>query len=85
MITDSSPARQSPAARRADSSFPPGLWLALVLTIGSTAVWIAWPALRGVAPLDLTRLVITSALVGVTELLVLTVIEIRLAPWRFLE
>lgn len=65
--------------------FPLGLWVLLALSVIASAAWVAWPALRGLAPLDTLRLVITSALVGLAGLLLLTVIEIRLSPWRFLD
>lgn len=65
--------------------FPLSLWVLWTLSVIASAIWVAWPALRGLAPLDTLRLVITSALVGLSGLLLLTVIEIRLAPWRFLD
>lgn len=65
--------------------FPLGLWVLWALSVVISAVWVAWPALGGLAPLDTLHLVITSALVGLSGLLLLTVIEIRLTPWRFLD
>lgn len=65
--------------------FPLGLWVLWALSVIASAAWVVWPAIRGLAPLDTLRLVITSALVGLAGLLLLTVIEIRLAPWRFLD
>lgn len=64
---------------------PLGLWLLRTLSVIASAVWVAWPALRGLAPLDTLRLVITSALLGLTGPLLLTGIEIRLAPRHFLD
>jgi hypothetical protein len=73
------------AEASAAAPFPLGLWVLWTLSVIASAVWVAWPALRGLAPLDTLRLVITSALVGLFGLLLLTVVEIRLAPWRFLD
>ncbi len=82
MDRDTSPTpRQAPLA----DQIPLGLWLLWTLAVAAAAARVAWPALLGVAPLDLIRLVVTSALVGAAGLLALTVIELRLAPWRFLE
>lgn len=67
------------------AALPLGLWLLWALPVAATAAWVAWPALRGEAPLDLARLVTTSALVGLAGLLALTVLELRLAPWHFLD
>jgi hypothetical protein len=75
----------SPPPAPTATPFPLGLWLVWTLAVIASAAWVAWPALRGLAPLDTFRLVITSALVGLTGLLLLTVIEIRLAPWHFLD
>lgn len=64
---------------------PVSLWLIWTLAVVVTAAWVAWPALQGPEPLDTLRLVIMSGLAGVAELLVITVIELHLAPWRFLD
>lgn len=86
MITDPSPTSRPLYTRRLGCfSFARAFWLAWGLALLSTAVWVAWPALHNLSPPDVTRLVITSALAGVAGLLLLTVIEIRLAPWRFLD
>lgn len=66
------------------SSFPREYWLAVVLAMTLTAVWVGWPAFIGAAPLATTRLVISCLLAGVVSLLALTVIEMHLAPWRFM-
>lgn len=65
--------------------FPLNLWMIWTLSVIATAIWVAWPALWGAAPLDTLRLVIMSALTGVAGMLLLTVMEICLAPWRFLD
>lgn len=67
------------------AELPLGLWALWTFAVVVTALWVAWPALLGSAPLDTPRLVIRSALVGVAGLLALTVLEIRVAPWRFLD
>ncbi|HMQ29754.1 MAG TPA: hypothetical protein PKD53_03460 [Chloroflexaceae bacterium] len=76
--------KRSPGPADADA-LPLGLWLLWALSVAATAAWVAWPSLRGEAPLDTLRLVVTSGLVGVVGLLILTVLEIRLAPWHFLD
>jgi hypothetical protein len=65
--------------------FPLGLWVIWTFSVVATAFWVAWPALCEAAPLDMIRLVVTSALVGAVGLLILTALEISIAPWRFLD
>jgi hypothetical protein len=71
-----------PAAER---SLPVGLWLLWTAVVVAAAIRVAWPALWGAAPLDIPGMVIQSALAGVSGLVVITLLEIRLAPWRFLR
>lgn len=78
------PQRPFDAARPADA-FPLALWLIWTLAVVATAAWVALPALVGTAQLDTLRLVIRSGMVGIAGLLALTVLEIRLSPWRFLD
>lgn len=78
------PAGLRPPASPADP-FSLALWLLWALSIAAMATWIAWPAIRGLAPLDMPRLVIMSALTGAVGLLLLAILEIRFAPWRFLD
>lgn len=86
MITDPSTAPGLlPPRRSLRCSLTHTLWLAWGLALGYAAVWAAWSALGAMGPHDVTRLVMHSALVVVTGLLLLTAIELRLAPWRFLD
>jgi hypothetical protein len=81
-----SPRRRSvllSASRR--GSFSALCWLIWTLTVVLTGVWNGWSALIGAAPLDLVRLCVESALVGVVGLLLLTIIDMRLRPWHFLD
>lgn len=71
--------------RPADRSLPVGLWLAWTAAVVAAALHVAWPALWGAAPLDIPRMLIDSALAGVAGLVVMTLFEIRLAPWHFLH
>lgn len=79
------PAVRPPATPPTGSLFAREYWLVVVLAMTLTAVWVGWPAFSGAAPLDTPRLVITCLLAGVVSLLALTVIEMRLAPWRFMQ
>ena len=65
--------------------FPLTLWVIWTLAVVASAIWSAWPSIWHSTPLDTLQLIIASALTGVAGLLVLTILEIRLAPWRFLD
>ncbi|NTW03589.1 MAG: hypothetical protein HGA19_20330 [Oscillochloris sp.] len=60
-------------------------WLIWGLTIIATAGYTWWGALSTGTPLDIAQLVLRSLIVGLAGLIVLTLIEARMAPWRFLE
>lgn len=85
MAHDPSPRPRRAPAAPAEDPFPLGLWALWTLAVVAVAARVAWPAIVGDAPLDTLRLVISSGLMGAGGLLVLTVLEIRLAPWRFLD
>jgi hypothetical protein len=61
------------------------LWTLWTLAVVSGGAW-GWRAdtLAG-RPLSLLGMAINALLVGVIGLIVLTIIEMRLEPWRFLE
>ncbi len=59
-----------------------GLWTAAV--VGRSYLFVR-AALLVEEKVDLIGLVIHSMLVGVTGMVVITVIEMRLEPWRFLD
>jgi hypothetical protein len=64
---------------------PPLLWAIWALSVIGAATWVWWDAVSSGQPLDIIFLVVRCMLVGLAGLLVLTLIEMRLAPWRFLD
>ena len=71
-------------ADRNNMPFPIGLWVIWTLSVISNALWVSWPTILDHTALDLPRLVVSSALVGAIGLLLITLLEIRLAPRKFL-
>lgn len=61
------------------------LWATWALSVAAAAVWVWWSAFAAGQPLDIAFLVVRCTLVGLAGLLILTLIELRLAPWRFLD
>jgi hypothetical protein len=60
------------------------LWTVWTLVVVATG-YVSWHAdVVAQRPLNLLGLVIHSGVVGVIGLVVLTVVEMRLEPWRFL-
>jgi hypothetical protein len=61
------------------------LWTLWTLAVVGAGVW-GWRSdtLAG-RPLSLLGMAIDAVLVGVIGLIVLTIVEMRLEPWRFLE
>ncbi len=61
------------------------LWTVWTLAVVATG-YVSWHAdVVAQRPINLLGLVIHCGLVGVIGLVVLTVVEMRLEPWRFLE
>jgi len=61
------------------------LWAVWTTGVLSRAYLYVRPALDAQEPVDLTGLVIHCVLAGLMGMLVLTLIEMRLEPWRFLD
>jgi hypothetical protein len=75
-----------PEQRRPYIATPPlAFWLIWALSIVATAGYMWWGALSAGVPLDVAQVVLRSAIVGLFGLIVLTQIEARIAPWRFLR
>lgn len=64
---------------------PPPLWALWALSVIGAAAWVWWDAAAAGQPLDIIFLIVRCTLVGLAGLLALTLIEMRLAPWRFLD
>jgi uncharacterized sodium:solute symporter family permease YidK len=79
--------RERPAARddlRPDLSLQVVLWLCWVLAVVGTAYLVWQGNVAASQPVDLVRLVLRSAIVGVVGLIVMTKVEMAAEPWRFL-
>jgi hypothetical protein len=70
---------------RSDRSLQATLWLIWSLAVAGTAYLIWQSAVAAGTPVDLVRLVLRSALVGVLGLIVMTKVEMAAEPWRFLD
>jgi hypothetical protein len=82
--TDARPRGGEDCAETRDGT-PPLLWAFWALSVIGAAVWVWSDAAAAGRPLDLIFLVVRCTLVGLAGLLALTLIEMRLAPWRFLD
>lgn len=60
-------------------------WLIWMMIIAATAIYTWWTAFSSGLPLDVAQLVLRSAIVGLIGLIVITRIEARMAPWRFMQ
>jgi len=60
-------------------------WTLWMLAVVSGGAWGWWADTMAGRPLSLLGMAINAILVGVIGLIVLTKIEMRLEPWRFLE
>lgn len=60
------------------------LWVFWTLAVLGGGAWGWWADTRAGRPLSLLGMAIDAFLVGVIGLIVLTKIEMRLEPWRFL-
>ena len=61
------------------------LWMLWTLAVAGGGAWGWWADMQAGRPLNLLGMAINAILVGVIGLIVLTKIEMRLEPWRFLE
>lgn len=69
----------------ADWSLQVVLWTLWTFTVAGTA-YLNWHAdVLAQQPVELTRLIIRCLLAGAVGLVVMTVVEQRLEPWRFLD
>jgi hypothetical protein len=75
------PEQNRPYTARVPLSF----WLVWMLTIVATAAYTWWDALSAGTAVDIVQVVLHSIVVGLIGLIVLTRIEERMAPWRFVE
>lgn len=75
----------SPRNDRRTARTPIALWILWSLSVIGTALWIWWSAFTTGSPVDIALMVIRCTLVGVAGLIGLTLIEMRIAPWRFLD
>lgn len=73
--------RAAPAARF--GSLQLTLWSLWTVAVLGRAYLYVRPALDTGAPVDLLGLVLHSVLVGLVGLVAITLIELRLEPWRF--
>jgi len=79
------PAQADAARRRMGRGLQAVLWSLWTLAV-AVAGYLGWRAdiLAGRA-LNLIGMAVNAIMVGIIGLIVLTVIEMRLEPWRFLE
>lgn len=77
--------RASSQPRRVTRGLQAALWALWTLAVVSGG-YLGWRAdtLAG-RPLNLLGMAISAAMVGVIGLIVLTLVEMRLEPWRFLD
>ena len=76
---------EQPASTGADHSLQAVLWTLWTIAVAVTA-YLNWHAdVVAQRPIDLLGLGIHTALAGVVGLLVITLIEMRLEPLRFLD
>jgi hypothetical protein len=83
-----------PAGSVSDSVSPPQrltrglqtfLWTLWTLAVAGGGAWGWWADTLAGRPLNLLGVAINAILVGIIGLIVLTKIEMRLEPWRFLD
>ncbi len=61
------------------------LWTLWTLAVVAGCAWSWWADMLAGRPMNLLGMAINAILVGVIGLIVLTKIEMRLEPWRFLD
>ena len=61
------------------------LWALWTLAVAAGGAWGWWADTLANRPLNLLGMAIDAIMVGIIGLIVLTKIEMRLEPWRFLE
>ena len=71
--------------RRLTRGLQAALWALWTLAVAAGGVWSWWADLLAGRPLSLVGMAINAMLVGIIGLIVLTKIEMRLEPWRFLD
>jgi hypothetical protein len=71
--------------RRLTGGLQAALWALWTLAVVGGGWWGRRADVLAGHPLSVLGMVIDSILVGVIGLIVITVIEMRLEPWRFLE
>jgi hypothetical protein len=86
-ISEPTSAASNRAGRRlpATRGLQAALWLFWTLAVVAGGAW-GWRAdLLAGRPLSVIGMAIDAVLVGVIGLIVITVVEMRLEPWRFLD
>ena len=79
------PARTDHARRRIGRGLQAVLWSLWTLAVAAGG-YLGWRAdISAGRPLNLIGMAVDAVMVGVIGLIVLTVIEMRLEPWRFLD
>ncbi|MEI8306102.1 MAG: hypothetical protein WCF99_03445 [Chloroflexales bacterium] len=82
------PTRETPRPEQLRSytaKVPRIFWLIWMVAIVATAAYTWWATFSSGMPLDTTQIVLRSAIVGLVGLIVITRIEARMAPWRFMR
>ena len=71
--------------RRLTGGLQATLWMLWALAVAGGGAWGWWADTLAGRPLSVLGMAINAILVGVIGLIVLTKIEMRLKPWRFLD
>ncbi len=71
--------------RMSTAKMPRVFWLIWIMAIATTAGYTWWGTFSTGMPLDMTQIMLRSAIVGLVGLIVITRIEARMAPWRFFK
>ena len=80
---ESAPADNAP--RQASRGLQLVLWTLWTLAVAAGG-YLGWRAdISAGRPLNLIGMAVDAVMVGIVGLIVLTVIEMRLEPWRFIE
>lgn len=59
-----------------------GVWTFIVVGVG---VWTWWPTFMAQQPLSIIDLIVRCTFTGLLGLIVITLIEQRVEPWRFID
>ena len=78
-------ARENSRPQRLTRGLQATLWMLWTLAVVGGGAWGWWADAVAGRPLNLLGMAINAILVGVIGLIVITKIEMRLEPWRFLD